>query len=103
MAKIKEFEIIGKREQVIRLSDKLFPLYIVKGDKNFLIDSGAAAMAVVFHERITNALKQFGPRREFSKSSFMGPREAILINIKAMIKNVTKELPLSSMERLKQI
>jgi glyoxylase-like metal-dependent hydrolase (beta-lactamase superfamily II) len=32
-------------------------------------------------------------RQEFSRSSFMGPKEAILINIRAMIKNVTKELP----------
>lgn len=61
MAAIKEFEIFGKHVQVLRVNDKLFPLYIVKGEKNFLIDSGVTARATVFHERIEKALKESGP------------------------------------------
>lgn len=58
MAAIKEFETFGKRVQVLRVNDNLFPLYIVKGEKNFLIDSGVTARAEVFHERIEKALKE---------------------------------------------
>lgn len=61
MAAIKEFETFGKHAQVLRVNDNLFPLYIVKGEKNFLIDSGVTARAKVFHERIEKALKESGP------------------------------------------
>lgn len=61
MAVIREFETFGKHGQVIRIHDNLFPLYIVKGEKNFLIDSGATVRANVFHERIEKALKETGP------------------------------------------
>lgn len=61
MANIKEIEIFGKHAPVLRVYDKLFPLYIVKGEKNFLIDSGVTARAELFHERIEKALKETGP------------------------------------------
>ncbi|MCX6581527.1 MAG: MBL fold metallo-hydrolase [Candidatus Aminicenantes bacterium] len=61
MANIKEIEIFGKHAPVLRIYDKLFPLYIVKGEKNFLIDSGVTARAELFHERIEKALKETGP------------------------------------------
>ncbi|MCP5104729.1 MAG: hypothetical protein GY950_15195 [bacterium] len=55
MAKTREYELIGNRKQVILLHDKLFPLYIVKGEKNFLIDSGVTSRAGAFRERIDTA------------------------------------------------
>lgn len=61
MAAIKEFETFGSHAQVLRVNDNLFPLYIVKGEKNFLIDSGVTARAKVFHERIEKALEENGP------------------------------------------
>ncbi|MDQ1353161.1 MAG: 2-aminobenzoylacetyl-CoA thioesterase [Acidobacteriota bacterium] len=61
MAAIKEFETFGKQAQVLRVNDNLFPVYIVKGEKNFLIDSGVTARAKVFHERIEKALKETSP------------------------------------------
>lgn len=51
-----EFETIGSREQVILLRDKLFPLYIVKGEKNFLIDSGPAVYGDIFYDRVCRAV-----------------------------------------------
>lgn len=60
MVQTRELETIGSRRQVILLHDKLFPLYIVRGDRNFLIDSGPAAYGDTFHERITHALNAFG-------------------------------------------
>lgn len=56
MAKTREFETIGSREQVLLLHDKLFPLYIVKGETNFLIDSGPAVYGDIFLERIRGAV-----------------------------------------------
>lgn len=60
MVQTRKFETIGNRRQVFLLHDKLFPLYIVKGETNFLIDSGPAIYGDIFHTRITNALKEFG-------------------------------------------
>lgn len=60
MVQTRELETIGSRRQVILLHDKLFPLYIVRGDRNFLIDSGPAVYGDIFHERITNVLNAFG-------------------------------------------
>ncbi len=60
MVQTRKLETIGSRRQVILLHDTLFPLYIIKGEKNFLIDSGPAVYGDIFHERITNALKTFG-------------------------------------------
>jgi glyoxylase-like metal-dependent hydrolase (beta-lactamase superfamily II) len=56
MAKPREFETIGSRRQVILLHDKLFPLYIVKGEKNYLIDSGPAVFGDIFYDRICRAV-----------------------------------------------
>lgn len=56
MAKPREFENIGSRRQVILLHDKLFPLYIVKGEKNYLIDSGPAVFGDIFYDRISRAV-----------------------------------------------
>jgi glyoxylase-like metal-dependent hydrolase (beta-lactamase superfamily II) len=41
---------------VIVIYDKLFPLYIVKGEKNFLIDSGVTAKAEEFYAKINRVL-----------------------------------------------
>jgi glyoxylase-like metal-dependent hydrolase (beta-lactamase superfamily II) len=56
MVKEKDFEFIC--EHVIVLYDKIFPLYIVKGEKNFLIDAGAAAKAPECYERINKVLAE---------------------------------------------
>jgi glyoxylase-like metal-dependent hydrolase (beta-lactamase superfamily II) len=61
MAKKRTFETIGNNNRVILLHDKIFPLYIVKGEKNFLIDSGALAKAAEFHRKIDTALETLGP------------------------------------------
>lgn len=60
MVQVRKFETIGSRKQAILLQDKLFPLYIVRGEKNVLIDSGPAVYGNVFHERIRFALEEFG-------------------------------------------
>ena len=60
MAKEKDYEFIC--ENVILLYDKIFPLYIVKGEKNFLIDSGATSKAPEFYERINKVLAETGGR-----------------------------------------
>lgn len=60
MVKKKDFEFIC--ENVIVLYDKIFPLYIVKGEKNFLIDAGAAAKAPGFYERIDKVLAETSGR-----------------------------------------
>jgi len=46
--------------QVMVIYDKMFPLYIVKGAKNFLIDSGVTAKAREFQEKIDQVLKEIG-------------------------------------------
>lgn len=61
MAIVKEFETFGKHGQVLRVHDNLFPLYIVKGEKNFLVDSGVSARAEILHKRIAKALAESGP------------------------------------------
>lgn len=57
MVRDRQFEMVGER--VIVLNDRVFPLYIIRGEKNFLVDSGVTAMAEVFHQRIEAALEQF--------------------------------------------
>lgn len=52
----KDFEFLA--EKVIVLYDMLFPMYIVKGEKIFLIDSGAAAKAEGSAIRINKALTE---------------------------------------------
>ncbi len=63
MAIIKDFETFGKHIQVLRVHDNLFPLYIVRGEKNFLIDSGVSVRAEILKERIDKALKETGSNR----------------------------------------
>lgn len=60
MAKTREYDLID--EQVIVIYDKLFPLYIVKGEKNFLIDSGVTAKAEEFYAKINLVLADIGGR-----------------------------------------
>jgi len=52
----KDFEFLD--ENVIVLYDMLFPLYIVKGEKTYLIDSGAAVKAEGFYIRIHKVLTE---------------------------------------------
>ncbi|MGD2092618.1 MAG: MBL fold metallo-hydrolase [Candidatus Aminicenantes bacterium] len=62
MAKTREYDLIN--EQVIVIYDKLFPLYIVKGEKNFLIDSGVTAKAEAFYAKINCVLMATGGRED---------------------------------------
>ena len=54
----REFEFIA--ENVLVIHDRTFPLYIVMGEKNYLIESGPAAKAPEFVERINRALASIG-------------------------------------------
>ncbi|MCP4155185.1 MAG: MBL fold metallo-hydrolase, partial [bacterium] len=58
MVRKREFDFIS--ENVIVLYDDIFPLYIVTGEKNFLIDSGVTAKAGLFYERINSVLSELG-------------------------------------------
>lgn len=60
MVKERTFETIGNNNRVILLQDKIFPLYIVLGEKNYLIDSGVLTKAAEFRRRIDAALETFG-------------------------------------------
>lgn len=51
----KKYESINKN--VIVLYDEMFPLYIVKGEKNFLIDCSITARAIDIHKTISKILK----------------------------------------------
>jgi glyoxylase-like metal-dependent hydrolase (beta-lactamase superfamily II) len=62
MVKAREYDLIN--EQVIVIYDKLFPLYIVKGEKNFLIDSGVTVKAEEFYAKINRVLAATGAREE---------------------------------------
>ena len=42
--------------QVIVINDNMFPLYIIKGDKNYLIDCGISARSELFYEKIKNTI-----------------------------------------------
>ncbi len=59
MVKIRTYDNIG--DHVTVLYDKMFPLYIIRGDKNFLVDSGVTARAGDFHARIGTALDEIKP------------------------------------------
>lgn len=60
--KIKKFDFVDEREQVIVIYDKMFPLYVVKGEgnRNFLIDSGVTAKGPEFHRNIDRVLAETG-------------------------------------------
>ena len=51
----RKYESINKN--VIVLYDEMFPLYIVKGEKNFLIDCSITARAIGIHKTISKILK----------------------------------------------
>lgn len=59
MVKTRNHELIGKYVTV--LYDKMFPLYLISGERNFLIDSGVTARVSDFRKRISNALEQIAP------------------------------------------
>lgn len=52
----RKYESINKN--VIVLYDEMFPLYIVKGEKNFLIDCSITAKAIDIHKTINMILKR---------------------------------------------
>jgi len=58
MVKQKNIRQIG--DHVVLISEKAFSLYIVRGKKNFLIDSGTTALAPRFISSISNALEEVG-------------------------------------------
>jgi glyoxylase-like metal-dependent hydrolase (beta-lactamase superfamily II) len=58
MVKRRDYDLINGN--VIVIYNKLFPLYIVKGEKNFLIDSGTTAKAAEFYANINRALAETG-------------------------------------------
>jgi glyoxylase-like metal-dependent hydrolase (beta-lactamase superfamily II) len=60
MVSEREFEFIT--ENVLVIFDKTFPLYVLLGDKNFLIDAGPAVMAPEFIKRISRAMQTTNQR-----------------------------------------
>lgn len=60
----KAFDFVDDKEQVVVIYDKMFPLYIVKGDdgKNFLIDSGVTAKGSQFIKNIDKVLADTGSK-----------------------------------------
>jgi len=51
-------------DQVIVLYDSTFPVYIIRGEKNFLVDTGTAARATGFAEKIRTVLDSIGAKNE---------------------------------------
>jgi glyoxylase-like metal-dependent hydrolase (beta-lactamase superfamily II) len=60
MVKARDFEYVDPQERVIVIYDVKFPLYIVRGRRNFLIDSGAAARGPASYANINRALAASG-------------------------------------------
>lgn len=58
MVKQRDYEIL--EDQVIVIYHKMFPLYVVKGKKNFLIDSGVTARAEEFCKNLNRVLGETG-------------------------------------------
>ncbi len=52
-----KYEYIDENKSVIRINDDTHPLYIVKGEKTFLIDSGITAKAKEYAAAITECLR----------------------------------------------
>lgn len=50
-------QYLNEKKNVILIEDETHPLYIVKGDKNFLIDTGITAKARKYYEDITGILQ----------------------------------------------
>ncbi|MCP5051865.1 MAG: MBL fold metallo-hydrolase [bacterium] len=55
-----EYDFIDDQGDVIVIHDDVFPIYIIKGDKNFLIDTGTTAKAIPFHTKINRILTETG-------------------------------------------
>ena len=51
MIKQNIYDFIDDQETVIVIHDDVFPIYIIKGDKNFLVDTGTTAKAINFHTK----------------------------------------------------
>jgi glyoxylase-like metal-dependent hydrolase (beta-lactamase superfamily II) len=58
--KIRTFDYIDEQQRIIVIYDSMFPLYIIKGQKNFLIDSGVTTKGRAFYENITHVLAETG-------------------------------------------
>ena len=62
MVKLRTFEKIGDR--VVVLNDPTFPLYLITGKKNILVDSGPAAGAPEIFAVITRILREISGKKE---------------------------------------
>lgn len=56
--KVRDFEIIN--DKVIVIFDQIFPMYIIRGEKNYLVDSGTTVKAPEAAENIDRVLKETG-------------------------------------------
>ena len=56
MVKEKIYDFIDERVMVIY--DRTFPLYIIRGEKNYLVDAGPAAKAPEFFKKMTRVLSE---------------------------------------------
>jgi glyoxylase-like metal-dependent hydrolase (beta-lactamase superfamily II) len=54
--KTRTFDYIDEQKNVIVIYDKMFPLYIIKGQNNFLIDSGVTTRSHESYENISRVL-----------------------------------------------
>jgi len=60
MSMIRNYDFLDNRQQVIAIYDKMFPLYIIRGDRNFLIDSGVTTKGHEFYTNIKKVLAATG-------------------------------------------
>jgi 2-aminobenzoylacetyl-CoA thioesterase len=60
MVKVRDYDLMDQNENVIAIYDKMFQLYIIKGEKNFLVDSGVTAKTAEFEEKIQRILEETG-------------------------------------------
>ncbi len=58
--KVREYEILN--DAVIVIYDRIFPLYIIRGDKNYLVDSGTTLKAPEAAENIDRVLRETGSK-----------------------------------------
>ena len=61
---IRDYDYVDENENVIVMYDKMFPLYLIKGDKNFLMDSGVTTKGPEFHQKIQRVLEATGGNKE---------------------------------------
>jgi len=60
--KLRDYDLLRQNENVIAIYDKMFQLYIVKGEKNFLVDSGVTVKTAEFEEKIERILEETGSK-----------------------------------------